>query len=675
MPRKRIRKTNRHLISEEAVAEAVNACLDGRMSIRIAATTFGLKKTTLQHRVEKARQSDLPAVAPIKYRFDSKYTHNQVFTKEQESQLKVYLVNCSKMQYGLSYKQVRHFAWQFAQALKIRYPPVWDLRQEAGEDWLKNFMSRNRELSLRKPENTSLSRATSFNLSNVNIFFNNFERALNKIKVTGDRIYNLDETGVTTVLETPKIIAQRGAKQVGQAVSAERGELVTFCAIICANGNTVPPVFVYPRTKFKDAFFFGAPPGSLGLANKIGSGWMNGKLFLEVCKHLQKHTKCTVEDPIILTLDNHESHCNLEVVMFCKENGICLVTFPPHCTHKMQPLDVGLYGPFKTFLKREFNCWMASNPGKTITIYNIAQLVNGAYMSAFTLKNITSAFVKTGLWPFSRSVFSEQDFLCSFVTDQPSPEERASTSRNESKLPYADVASIVMGPPTEPSVSMEKALERSEELMKSPEVVRPYPKYTPKATSTRGRKRGRSRILTETPEKNLIEIEHMERERKKNKMTVKKKVFEESSPKKGDSKVNDSDSEANYSVCDSDSDVISEFDKEKSDEEFLELVEPLVDPETGRRNLKVDDFILVKFSSKKIIKHFVGSVTDIFENDNYFVSFLRHKKGKFVYHVEDSSLVYLDDIVTKLPLPKNITGTARVQSSLSFAINLTSYML
>ena len=51
-------------------------------------------------------------------------------------------------------------------------------------------------------------------------------------------------------------------KEVCQAVSAERGTLATMLVFVNAVGNTVPPVYIFPRKNYKDFMINGAPTAS-----------------------------------------------------------------------------------------------------------------------------------------------------------------------------------------------------------------------------------------------------------------------------------------------------------------------------------------------------------------------------------------------------------------------------
>jgi len=170
-------------------------------------------------------------------------------------------------------------------------------------------------------------------------FFDNYERALKSWQFTADRVYNIDKTGVFTVVHFPNIVAQIGMKRVGQAVFGERGTMITVCMIINSVSNTVPPVFIFPRARLHDSLMFGAPPASLGLVNSPQSSWITESLFLKVLEHVKKHTRSSKEDRIILLMNNHESHRNLDSIFYARENGIILVTFPSHCSHRLQTLE------------------------------------------------------------------------------------------------------------------------------------------------------------------------------------------------------------------------------------------------------------------------------------------------------------------------------------------------
>lgn len=92
----------------------------------------------------------------------------------------------------------------------------------AGDTWLRGFLDRHPNLSIRKPEATSAARAMGFNRVAVGKFYQLLGDIYDQHKLTPDRIFNCDETGISVVSKTKsKIIAVKGRKQVGSLSSSE----------------------------------------------------------------------------------------------------------------------------------------------------------------------------------------------------------------------------------------------------------------------------------------------------------------------------------------------------------------------------------------------------------------------------------------------------------------------
>lgn len=140
---------------------------------------------------------------------------------------------------------------KLAYELTIKYdllrPRNQNDNEMAGEEQFPMFMKSNPELSVRAAQATSLSRAISFNRNNVDAFYDNLANVMDRYKFEPPHIFNVDEIGITTVQKPNRIIARRGARQVGSVTSAERGSLVTVAIAVNAIGNAIPPFFVFPR--------------------------------------------------------------------------------------------------------------------------------------------------------------------------------------------------------------------------------------------------------------------------------------------------------------------------------------------------------------------------------------------------------------------------------------------
>lgn len=381
-------------VSAKQLEEAIKAIQKNNVSVRAAAKAFSLSRVTLQRYLSKASSGEGSVSTSSKSIDVLKSGKSTVFTPDQEAALMEYLLKSSDMYFGLSSTEVKVLAFDYAKKLNLNVPG-WEEKKQAGIEWFRGFMKRHPNLSIRKPEATSLARATSFNKENVSQFFTHLRTVLDQFKFEPRQIWNMDETGVTTVQTPNRVISRRGFKQVGRITSAERGTLVTLASAVSATGVSIPPFFIFPRVNFKDHFIRDGPVGCAGTANP--SGWMNATHFLEFLKHFKNHSGASKDSPVLLVLDNHESHLSIDALEYCTENGITVLSFPPHCSHKLQPLDRTVFGLFKKGINTYSDYWITNNPGKTMTIYDIPGIVREALPLAMTIPNILSGFRTTGM--------------------------------------------------------------------------------------------------------------------------------------------------------------------------------------------------------------------------------------------------------------------------------------
>lgn len=531
MPRPKIkeRKIGKHKREE---MQAALKMVDNGTSIRKTAKNCNIPYPTLRRYVKNKRElGDNISLVP-------RYDVNKVFTEEHEQLLLKYYKDCALIFYGLNVKECRKVAYEMAKVNDIKVPSSWERDSLAGLEWFRSFRNRHPDISVKKPEAVSLARATSFNREAVKTFFNNLEELLKREPrfADGTRIFNLDETGTTTVQKHQKVVAPTGSK-VGKVTSGEKGTLVTTCCLVSATGHALPPAIIFPRKNFKNLMMHGAPPGSLGLVNP--SGWMNSELFVDVMKHFIKFSSTTPENPSLLIMDNHESHLSIEALDLAKQSGVVVLTFHPHTTHRMQPLDVGLMGPFKTYYYSALESWMLQNPGKPVTIYEIAKFIGHAYPRSMTPLNISSAFAKCGIFPYNKDVFSDEDFMPSSVTDRLDPVlpqnlpnaevsvnldinrsnnqedltplETRRLSNDPTDAPDRESTSILsqehqIYPNVTPPKQPDEACEVENEPPKSKHIITPQMfrdplKAGPRSNKRKARKLGKSMIVTDTPEK------------------------------------------------------------------------------------------------------------------------------------------------------------------------------
>jgi len=127
---------------------------------------------------------------------------------------------------------------------------------------------------------------------------------------------------------------------------------------------------------------------------------MTSENFLVFVKLFVLHSKSSIEHPVRLLLDNHESHISIECIAYAKEHGVHMLSFPPHCSHKLQPLDRSVNFPLKKFFNSQCDSWCSSHPGRTMQILDIPTLCAVGFPLAMTPVNIQSGFRVSGIYSF-----------------------------------------------------------------------------------------------------------------------------------------------------------------------------------------------------------------------------------------------------------------------------------
>ncbi|GAB1603164.1 uncharacterized protein LOC115218308 [Argonauta hians] len=443
MPRNYQRKTDRGCFPRDLMLEGVRLVMEDGQQIKPTARELGLNYKTLGRYVEKKRQNkDFEQES-----FGYSATHRRVFDDKQEEMLADCLRQASRIYFGLTMVEIRTLAFEFTVNNSITTPTNWKKKKMAGKDWAAEFYKRHPVFSLRPPEPPSLTRLTSFNKHNVGLFYNNLKDVIDKFKFTPDRIFNCDETVVTAVQQPQKKIVEKGAKRFGAVVSQEKGSLVTLCGTINAMGGFLPPFCVFPRVITQPLWEEVLPKGSKVEGHSKASGEMTEDNFLSYLKHFQQYARPTKEFPVLLLLDNHASHVSLAGINFCRDNNIVLLSFPPHCSHELQPLDKTVYGPFNTYFNQAADMWMRNplNNEKVMTIHILPVFITQAFIKAFNPTNIRAGFESTGIQPLNRDRILEDCYIPSYVSDQPvkviessSPTSDQSVKIIESSSPTSD---------------------------------------------------------------------------------------------------------------------------------------------------------------------------------------------------------------------------------------------
>ncbi|KJZ68687.1 hypothetical protein HIM_11922 [Hirsutella minnesotensis 3608] len=99
----------------------------------------------------------------------------------------------------------------------------------------------------------------------------------------------------------------------------------------------------------------------------------------------------------------------MDFLEWCDQHRIIVAVFPPHSTHRLQPLDVSLFGPLSIAYTNQLIQWTAKTQGLIgLSKREFWSLFWDAFGSSFSAENIASGWKRTGLLPFDPEVVLSQ---------------------------------------------------------------------------------------------------------------------------------------------------------------------------------------------------------------------------------------------------------------------------
>jgi hypothetical protein len=122
---------------------------------------------------------------------------------------------------------------------------------------------------------------------------------------------------------------------------------------------------------------------------------------MEYLEHLVEHTGASLEKPWkMLLLDNHITHLYPEFIIEAAKFHIVVFSYPSHLTHALQPLNVGVFRPWKHYHNQAIQhaIWSLDFEYTLTSFFRNLLAIREKTMKYHTIVN---AFHDLGMWPIS----------------------------------------------------------------------------------------------------------------------------------------------------------------------------------------------------------------------------------------------------------------------------------
>ncbi|KAF2883880.1 hypothetical protein ILUMI_22265 [Ignelater luminosus] len=162
-----------------------------------------------------------------------------------------------------------------------------------------------------------------------------------------------------------------------------------------------------------------------------GVDWLKG--FLK---------RVSLDNTVLLLLDGHVRHTqNIEVINVIRPNEVIILCFPPHCTHRLQPVEIAVMRPLSTYYDHAATNWLRSHLDRFICVSNKRDIWTSIPQQLIHSRNSESSHGS------ELHIEPEPDPSRSYVTEARSPirtmcRDLASSFKNVSPLDVIPISSV-----------------------------------------------------------------------------------------------------------------------------------------------------------------------------------------------------------------------------------------
>jgi hypothetical protein len=247
-------------------------------------------------------------------------------------------------------------------------------------------------------------------------------------------VFNADEIHIDFDMKS-KVAKVKGGPRSPAVIDETNPGHITMMLTISPGGDAPPPFFIFGALKNVPETITTRFPSNIATFACNDKGWMGRDMFLLWATNFtnwvaekRRIGAFSPQQRLLLFVDAHTSRDCPPALQLFAQHGVSVITFPGQLTHIMQPVDVSIGAPFRTYfrqlLRKLMMHWKSALPPSESMRkptaaekrdMMIAAAIDAAHQ-ATTITNRESGFRATGIVPYDpaaplRSPYVRRDEL------------------------------------------------------------------------------------------------------------------------------------------------------------------------------------------------------------------------------------------------------------------------